>query len=54
MLWLMTCISTGAVPPAAVHGGRLAPTVVSGKAICASRIAMPFAVTVAPVALFAW
>ena len=49
--WLITCISTGAVPPAGVHRGALD---VSPKAICASRIAMPFAVTVAPVELFAW
>ena len=54
VLWLMTCISTGAVPPARYTAAVCAPTVASGKAICASRIAMPFTVTVAPVALLAW
>jgi len=52
--WLMTCISTGAVPPARYTAAVCVPAAASGKAICASRIAMPFAVTVAPVALLAW
>jgi hypothetical protein len=52
--WLMTCISTGAVPPARYTAAVCVPSAASGKAICASRIAMPFVVTVAPVALLAW
>ena len=54
VLWLMTCISTGALPPARYTAAVSAPAGASGKAICASRIAMPFTVTVAPVALLAW
>jgi len=49
--WLITCISTGALPPV---GYTAAPWGAAPKVIWASRIAMPFAVTVAPVALLAW
>src|SRR5690242_5810343 len=35
--WLMTCISTGAVPPARYTAAVCAPAAVFGKAICASR-----------------
>jgi len=49
--WLTMCISSGAVPPA---GCTATPSGAVPKATCASRIAMPFWVTVAPVAAFAW